>query len=83
MLSSVRRPISFCSPEIFTKKGENLIRLAKGPLGVIELERAIEAKPDYWPPYAALSDYYKSIGDRAKARDVLRRRLRLRRTLRR
>jgi tetratricopeptide (TPR) repeat protein len=58
-------------PEIFTKKGENLIRLAKGPLGVIELERAIEAKPDYWPPYAALSDYYKSIGDRAKARDVL------------
>lgn len=58
-------------PEILTKKGENLVRLGNGPLGVRELQRAIELKPDYWPPYVALSDYYKDIGDVAKSREVL------------
>jgi tetratricopeptide (TPR) repeat protein len=58
-------------PEILTKKGENLIRLDKGPEGVSELERAIALKPDYWPPYAAMSDYYRKIGDLAKARKSL------------
>ena len=58
-------------PEIFTKKGENLIRLGRGPLGILELQRAIELKPDYWPPYAYLSDYYKEMGDRARAREWL------------
>jgi tetratricopeptide (TPR) repeat protein len=58
-------------PEILTKKGENLIRLDKGPEGISELERAIERKPDYWPPYAAMSDYYTKIGDLAKAREWL------------
>ena len=58
-------------PELFTKKGENLIRLGRGVEGVTELERAIELKRDYWPPYADLSDYYESKGDVAKAREVL------------
>jgi hypothetical protein len=58
-------------PEILTKKGANLIRLGTGALGVVELERAIELKPDYWPPYAELSDYYKATGDIDKARSTL------------
>lgn len=58
-------------PEILTKKGENLIRLDRGPDGIVELQRAVELKPDYWPPYAALSDYYKNIDDFAKAREWL------------
>jgi hypothetical protein len=58
-------------PEILTKKGENLIRLDRGPQGISELERAIALKPDYWPPYAAMSDYYRKIGDLAKAREWL------------
>lgn len=58
-------------PEILNKKGENLIRLGNGPAGMMELERAIALKPDYWPPYAALSDYYKDSGDTAKARELL------------
>ncbi len=58
-------------PEIFTKKGENLIRVGRGLDGIQDLQRAIELKPDYWPPYAALSDYYKETGDRAKARESL------------
>ena len=58
-------------PEILTKKGENLIRLGKAPVGILELERAADLKPDYWPPYAQLSDYYKSVGDRQKAKEAL------------
>jgi hypothetical protein len=58
-------------PEIFTKKGENLIRLGRGPHGILEFLRAIELKPDYWPPYAYISDYYKEIGDLPKAREWL------------
>jgi tetratricopeptide (TPR) repeat protein len=58
-------------PEILTKKCENLIRMDKGPQGVLECERAIAFKPDYWPPYAAMSDYYRNIGDLAKAQKSL------------
>lgn len=63
-------------PEILTKRGENLIRLGKAPIGVLDLERATEVKPDYWPAFAQLGDYYKSAGDRAKAREWLERGLR-------
>jgi tetratricopeptide (TPR) repeat protein len=58
-------------PEILTKKGENLISLGRQVEGVTELERAIAIKPDYWPPYADLSDYYESTGDVVKARELL------------
>ena len=58
-------------PEILTKKGENLIRLGRTAQGVSELERAIRLKPDYWPPYAALSDHYKKQGDLTRAREWL------------
>jgi tetratricopeptide (TPR) repeat protein len=58
-------------PEILTRKGENLIGLGNAAPGVTDLQRAIEVKPDYWPPYAILSDYFKSVGDRAKAKEWL------------
>lgn len=58
-------------PEILTKKCENLIRLDMGPQAKPECERAIVLKPDYWPSYAAMSDYYVKIGDLAKARESL------------
>ena len=65
-------PVDFVLlPEILTKKGENLIRLGKGAVGARELQRAIALKADYWPPYAALSDFYKESGDLAKARELL------------
>lgn len=58
-------------PEILTRKGQNLVRLNRGPLAVTEFERAMQLNPDYWPAFAYLSDYYKESGDRRKARDVL------------
>ena len=58
-------------PEILTRKGENLIRLGQNPQGIAELRRAIDIKPDYWPPYAYLSDHYKKAGDIATAREWL------------
>lgn len=64
-------------PEILAKKGENLIRLGRGSAAITELLRATELKPDYWPPYAHISDYYKELGDKAKAREILETGLRL------
>lgn len=58
-------------PEIYTKKGENLIRLGRPSQGIAELQRAIEQKPDYWPPYAAISDHFKQVKDFASARQWL------------
>jgi tetratricopeptide (TPR) repeat protein len=58
-------------PEILTNKGSNLILLGKGPEGVSVLRRAIDIKPDYWPPYAAMADYFKDNGAPAKAREWL------------
>jgi tetratricopeptide (TPR) repeat protein len=56
-------------PEILTKRGESHLRLGDVVDGIRDLNRAIELKPDYWPPYAALSDYYKGIGDLGAARE--------------
>jgi tetratricopeptide (TPR) repeat protein len=58
-------------PEIHTKKGENLIRLGDVSRGTQELLRAIDLKPEYWPPYAYMSDYYKQTGQLALAREWL------------
>ncbi len=58
-------------PEVLKNKGENLIRLGKFTEALPVLLRAIEMKPDYWPPYVVLSDYYKDSGDLAKAREWL------------
>jgi len=58
-------------PEMLTKRGENLTRLNRGEEGMLDFRRAIELKPDYWPAYAAMSDYYKEIGQDAKAREWL------------
>lgn len=58
-------------PEIFTRKGENLIRLGRAHEGVVELIRAIDLNPGYWPPYAAMSDYYRDAGESAAAREWL------------
>lgn len=68
----LRAPADFILlPEILTKKGENLFRLDKGAEGTAAIRRAIALKPDYWPPYAAASDYYRRIGAFAKAREWL------------
>jgi tetratricopeptide (TPR) repeat protein len=58
-------------PEILTKRAENLLLLGKAPLGILDLERAIELKPDYWPAHAKLADHYKSTGEVQKARAQL------------
>jgi len=58
-------------PEILTKRGENLVRLGRASEGTPNLLRAIELKSDYWPPYAAMSDYHKSRGEQAQARQWL------------
>jgi tetratricopeptide (TPR) repeat protein len=58
-------------PEVLWRRGENYIRLGDPKPGIKDLQRAMEIKPDYWPPYASMSDYLKSIGDLPKAREWL------------
>lgn len=69
-----RAPADFVLlPEILTKKGEALVLQGRSALALAELERAIELRPDYWPPYARMSDYYRSVGEIEKARAILER----------
>jgi tetratricopeptide (TPR) repeat protein len=42
-----------------------------GARAIEPLELAARIKPDYWPPYAHLSDQYKEAGDLKKAREWL------------
>lgn len=58
-------------PEILTKKAENMLHLGMTDAAISLLKRASELKPDYWPPYARLGDYYKQIGDIDAARAAL------------
>jgi tetratricopeptide (TPR) repeat protein len=58
-------------PEIYTKKGENLLRLGREVEAMQALKKAMSLKTDYWPPYAVLADYYKEHGNAAQARTVL------------
>jgi tetratricopeptide (TPR) repeat protein len=60
-------------PEILARKGQNLIRLGQGPKAIMVLERSAELKPDYWPPYAYLSDFFLETGNVSKAREYLER----------
>jgi tetratricopeptide (TPR) repeat protein len=67
-----RAPLDFAMlPEILTKKGESLLKLNRDGEAMFQFERAIKIKPDYEPAYAALSDYYKGIGQLPKAREWL------------
>lgn len=67
-----RSPDTFVlKPEILTKKGQSLVLLGKGARAVLEFERAMSIKPDYWPPYAHLSDWYRESGETEKARSTL------------
>lgn len=65
------RPDFVLLPEILTKRAENLISLGRATQALPDLLRAIELRPDYWPPYATLSDHYKQLGDVASARSWL------------
>jgi tetratricopeptide (TPR) repeat protein len=60
-------------PEVLSRKGQALVRLGKGPAAIVSFERAIDLKPDYWPPYAYASDYYKELGEVQLAKEVLER----------
>ncbi|GMV31387.1 MAG: hypothetical protein AMXMBFR59_35120 [Rhodanobacteraceae bacterium] len=58
-------------PEILTKRGEALLGLGRSAMALSEFEKAIELKPDYWPPYAQISDFHRANGDATKAREIL------------
>jgi tetratricopeptide (TPR) repeat protein len=58
-------------PEVLMKKGETLLRIGQVAAGLEALEKAIAIRPEFWPPYARISDHHVANGNLAKAREVL------------
>jgi len=54
-------------PRALYKKATIMEKQGKHPEAVALFRRATEVKPDFTPPYAALSDWAKSIGDNKRA----------------
>ncbi len=52
--------------------GKVLERLGRGSEAARFYLDAIQRKPDYSPPYAALSDYHKELGNMEEAKKILR-----------
>jgi len=65
------KPDFILYPEVLNRKAEALLRLGESAQAVELLEQAVQIKPDYWAPYAGLSDHYKESGDLKKAREIL------------
>jgi tetratricopeptide (TPR) repeat protein len=61
----------FLLPEILTRKGEAFAGLGRSALAVAEFEKAIELRPEYWPPYGHLADLHIANGEFGKAREWL------------
>lgn len=59
-------------PEMMLNRGRALVRLKKFDAAMESFEKAVEAKPDYWPPYAEIAEIHVQRGDKAKAVDALR-----------
>jgi len=58
-------------PEVLTMKGEVFMHQGKSGPALEQFERAINLKPDYWAPYAYMSDQFVSSGDIGQARATL------------
>jgi tetratricopeptide (TPR) repeat protein len=58
-------------PDMYTSKARVLFMLHRDGEAVIALKKAIEAKPDYVPAIARLSDYFADTGDKAQAIKIL------------
>lgn len=58
-------------PELLVNRGKVLNRQNKTSEAIEDFMAAIKAKENYTPAYIALSDAYKDMGDREKARKVL------------
>ena len=71
VINHVRGRYFILLPEIYFKKGENLLEIGRIGEAITSFQQAMQSKPDYWPPYAAMSDYYKKAGELDKAREWL------------
>lgn len=58
-------------PEILLNRGRAFLRLKKSGTALDNFQKAIELKPDYWPPYLEIANHYAEEGDKAKAIDML------------
>lgn len=59
-------------PEIHYTRGIALMTLGRRLEGLESFTKAIEIRPDYAPPYVALSQYFESAGDVGEATRIVR-----------
>lgn len=57
--------------EIAYFKGRTLLEMKQPREAIVSFQRSIKFQPSYAAPYAALADYYKSIGQKTEARQIL------------
>ena len=60
-------------PEMLARQGQAQLHLGQAFAANESIERAISIKPDYWLPYAVVSDFYKGNGDTERALEWIRR----------
>lgn len=58
-------------PEIMTQKAIGLKMMGQRAQAAGELTRAIQFNPDYVPAYGELADYYREVGDKKKALELI------------
>jgi len=54
-------------PEVYTRLGEVELMLRQPNRAIKAFERAIEQKPDYWPPYSHWAEFLMRAGKRPEA----------------
>ena len=64
-------PDFILQPEFHLNKGKALAFMGRSELAALEYQQAIQLKPDYAAPYAALSDFYRDKGAKQKARETV------------
>jgi len=65
------RPEFILNAELAYFKGRTLLEMNKALDAIESFRRANKFQPNYAPPYAALADYYLSIGNKAEAHKIL------------
>ena len=59
-------------PAVLSRRAEAYMLLKQIPSAIKDLHMALKIKPSYYSAYVFLSRCYKSIGDNAKASEMLR-----------
>lgn len=58
-------------PELWTRRGEVLLRIKRHRNAEESFEKAIKIRPDYWPAYVGFAQTYLDQGKKVQAREIV------------